>query len=1126
MRLRDYFRIYDEDELVRGAELYFSGDLENFTVKKVSGSKIKSIGSRKNNKEEEPEGDKPLNGLFEDEITELSGNFDERGVKKDRTRIFCSLKLHKRFDIVCEAECDCSDFAGDHYGCPHTAALLTAYMAEEKGEQVFSESRLETLLKNRTNVEDPFLPGVLKRTDGRLLSLLTGSENDSLAVWKEPLVSRDPLYIECRMELSKGSILVDMKAGVGKRAYQIQDLQEFLTAYRAGGLFSLGKNEIRLQRGCCREQSGKILDFLSGLLTAFEKGLYRAKLFAVDAQKRKRYAMLSGPEFDEFMSLSEGMSIGLEDSKSRKVSLSKRGLEATVKKKAYGASLFITPASVFCSNGTNVYLYDDSDIFLVKAENTEKIHELISLLGWTDELYIRESELGQVCRNLLPVFNRYGTVTARGLDLENYDKEIPEFIFNLDRPSEGMLTCIPYAVYKRQEGRYLLFDRDTDPGKRNGKKESEAADILPEFFDRLDKESGTLFSELDEEGLFDFMKDKLPKLEALGKVMATESLMKNRVRTLPRLSVGVSAESGNMLLSLKGSGISAFEMAEILGAYRKKKKFYRLRSGEFFALNDGRDDIWNKAAGIFGDYGKKDPENIKIPAFRALYLNNLMENREDADFEADEGYKRLIEEMDVTGLESLEPPSSLKKIIRPYQTEGFRWIKMLKRCGFGGILADDMGLGKTLQVLAFILSEKLDKKQGDELRTLVVCPASLVYNWQREIENYTPELNSVVIAGSVQARKEIIENSKDTDIWITSYDLLKRDIPLYEDITFANEIIDEAQFVKNQNTQASQSVRVVKSSFRMALTGTPIENYLSELWSIMDYLMPGFLFQYGKFQSEYETPVVAKKDAEVLERLRSMVHPFILRRLKKQVLKELPDKLLEVVSVRMEAGQRRLYDASVEEIRCMLDKVSTDEFRSGKLQFLAKLTGLRQICCDPSLIYDGYSEGSAKLDACMQLVDEAVSGGHKLLLFSQFTSMLDIISEELRKKEIDFYRLDGSVSKERRMEMVDAFAGDEVKVFLISLKAGGTGLNLTAADIVIHYDPWWNQAAQDQATDRTHRIGQTRAVTVYELIVQDTVEERIQKIKEAKSKLVEDVLSGGEISSASFNKEDMLELLS
>ena len=347
----------------------------------------------------------------------------------------------------------------------------------------------------------------------------------------------------------------------------------------------------------------------------------------------------------------------------------------------------------------------------------------------------------------------------------------------------------------------------------------------------------------------------------------------------------------------------------------------------------------------------------------------------------------------------------------------------------------------------------------------------------------------------------------------------------YEEITFANEIIDEAQFIKNQNTQASKGVRLINSHFRMALTGTPIENRLSELWSIFDYLMPGFLYRYTRFRGEYESPILNNHDQEVMEKLRRMVHPFVLRRLKKDVLKDLPDKLEETVTVEMEGEQRRLYDAYAERLRLSLDKQSDEEFHQGKIEILAELTRLRQICCGPEVFLEKYKGGNAKMEACIELLHQAIDGGHKVLLFSQFTRVLDELCGRLGKEDISYHRIDGSTRKEDRMNMVEAFAYDDVPVFCISLKAGGTGLNLTAADIVIHYDPWWNVAAQNQATDRTHRIGQENTVVVYQLIAENTIEQQIVKLQQTKAKLAEDVLSGEGIANILIDKEALLGLL-
>ena len=571
------------------------------------------------------------------------------------------------------------------------------------------------------------------------------------------------------------------------------------------------------------------------------------------------------------------------------------------------------------------------------------------------------------------------------------------------------------------------------------------------------------------------------------------------------------------------------ELAEIFSSYDRKKKYHRLKNGAFITFNKEQKQVMSALLDVMKNYAdKKNPDTIKMPLFRALYLDELLAEKESVELKKNREYRKLIGKMRSYENGDYEVPQSLEAVLREYQRDGFYWIKTLKENGFGGILADDMGLGKTLQILAFLLSEKEQGKVKDELRTLIVAPASLVYNWKKEVERFTPQLSVCVMAGTAHERKELIKNqTSNVDVWITSYDLLKRDIELYQDIIFANEIIDEAQYIKNQTTHAAKSVRLVNSSFRMALTGTPMENRLSELWSIFDYLMPGFLYGYTRFRSEIETPIVSDKDEDAMTRLRAMIHPFILRRLKKDVLKELPEKQEEIVTVALSGEQEKLYQAHSQRLKMFLEDQNDEDFAQNKLQILAELTKLRQLCCGPELLLENYKGENAKLETCIELITQAIAGGHKILLFSQFTSMLDLIGEELKKAKIDYYRIDGSVKKEARMEMVEQFQNpkNQVSVFCISLKAGGTGLNMTAADIVIHYDPWWNKAAQNQATDRAHRIGQKHAINVYQLIAEETIEQKICELQQVKEDLAEEVLSGEGISSTQFNKDEIMNLL-
>ena len=611
--------------------------------------------------------------------------------------------------------------------------------------------------------------------------------------------------------------------------------------------------------------------------------------------------------------------------------------------------------------------------------------------------------------------------------------------------------------------------------------------------------------------------------------MISEELKQWKVLAPPKVSVGVSVNKGWLNLTVDTGGLSDQELAKILAAYSQKKKYYRLKSGEFLQLGEGGLYTVARLAKELGISRKElQSRAVSLPAYRAMYLDSVLKEGPGVAYYRDQLMKALVR-----GLRSVEDsdypvPERLQSVLREYQKTGFHWLKTLDVNGFGGILADDMGLGKTIQTIA-LLEDAYGGEQKEQEPSLIVCPASLVYNWEHEIRKFAPDLTIRSVVGNAGEREEILREAcaapGGTSVFITSYDLLKRDVEQYGELHFRFQIIDEAQYIKNAATQSARAVKAVNAGTRFALTGTPVENRLGELWSIFDYLMPGFLFGAQHFRKEYELPIVRDQDGEALERLRRITGPFILRRVKKDVLRELPDKLETVVYSRMEEEQKNLYAAGAAKLKERLDRSEGEGLGEERFQVLADLTRLRQICCDPRLCYENYKGGSAKLETCMDLVRRGVEGEHKILLFSQFTSMLELIESRLNQEGIASYKLTGATSKEERMRLVGEFASDATPVFLISLKAGGTGLNLTAADIVIHYDPWWNVAAQNQATDRSHRIGQDKQVTVFKLIARNTVEENILTLQESKSRLSDQVITGDGGSFGGLTREDILRIL-
>ncbi len=1037
----------------------------------------------------------------------------------------CQILLDETHGELVKTFCRCSDFHKSGYACKHVAGLLVHYLIDRDGLSVFRNSSLADKLKEKTGVSDPFVPGQLKTTNSKLLNLLSQHKMTPALL---PDASGSEIYtIECLAEQEEGRLCFELRFG-SKRKYVVKDIPELIRAVQKQGSYALGKNQVRLGLEKLDAHAGRIMKFLIGLYEEERRSYYSNVFLCNHNSSHQRYLGLTGRNLDAFMELLSGTSFQFQD-KPVTFNPDLKDFGIVLEKQEFGALLSAQSHLIISTTDWNYFLYNDQ-IGRVQTNGTGAATELLQLLSDNPELYIRQTELPAIFNNLLPDLEKQLPIRYQGLAPEDYRPEIPKFKIYLDLPQDNMVSCQVHCIYDRLNQDFLLYD-DAQADVRNQAEENTMRQAINNYFDAFNETDKSMCLLCDDNRLYRFLLFDIPELSLLGEVFVSDALEKLKVRPMPAVSVGLRLDGLMLHMSLSSADMDMNELTELLSAYNRKKSFHRLKNGSFITMDPAQADAWATLSETWLQYGKKHPEDISVPMFRALYLDEMLKNRDHIQVDANRRYRQLILNMDLANDTEDPVPDSLRPLLRPYQVNGYHWIRTLKQCGFGGILADDMGLGKTLQALTFLLSEKEAGKRGDELRTLIITPASLVYNWEKEISRFTPDLRCKVISGSVSERKELLAQASgedpamDADVWITSYDLLKRDIVGYENLTFANQIIDEAQYIKNHNTQASKTVRLIHSGFRLALTGTPIENRLSELWSIFDFLMPGFLLGYQGFRETYEEAVVRGTDSEATERLRTLVHPFILRRLKRDVLLELPDKLEKSISVHLEGEQRKLYDAYAQRLRMFLAKQSPDEFRQNKLELLRELTRLRQLCCGPSLFLENYKGENAKLDTCMELVKQAIDGGHKLLLFSQFTSVLDEVEKALKKEHIKNLRIDGSVSKEERMRRVEAFNQGDIPVFCISLKAGGTGLNLTAADIVIHFDPWWNVAAQNQATDRAHRIGQKNTVMVYELIAENTIEEQIQNLQKSKQDLAEEILSGDGISSILIDRDEILKLL-
>ncbi|MGN0483004.1 MAG: DEAD/DEAH box helicase [Lachnospiraceae bacterium] len=780
--------------------------------------------------------------------------------------------------------------------------------------------------------------------------------------------------------------------------------------------------------------------------------------------------------------------------------------------------------------GAQTAYYIDENVGRLKKiepEFYEKIRPLVEqeTFGLVD-FTVGRNHLSEFYYHVLPQLEEDINVVEEQPELiEQYLTPEAQFSFYLDAPQDDV-TCRVRVKYGEME--YSVLDQRrkqtiASDGKRFDVKEQEILFYLSELFPSIDLDYDMLSCAGDENRMYEVIAEGVEKLSDLGDVYCTNRFKHINAMKKPNVSVGVRVSSGLLDLDIQTGDLSQEELLDLLKHYNSRQKYYRFKSGEFADLTD---DSLQMLFEMMESMHLSPKEFVKgkmhLPLYRALYLDKMLEEHEEVYHTRDKVFRELIKNMKSVNDSDYEVPQSLQKTMRKYQKNGFLWLRTLESCNFGGILADDMGLGKTLQMISVLLSAKEEGKKGT---SLIVAPASLVYNWGEEFEKFAPALHVALVTGKPQEREKQIADYESADVLVTSYDLLKRDIDLYEGKSFLYEVIDEAQYIKNQTTAASKAVKLIQSQTRFALTGTPIENRLSELWSIFDYLMPGFLYKYEEFKKEFESPIVKNEDADALQRLQKMVSPFILRRLKSDVLKDLPKKLEETRVVRFEGEQQKLYDAQLAHMKQAIATTDESDFNKKKFEILAELTKLRQVCCDPHLCFENYKGESAKLESCLDLIKSAMEGGHKILLFSQFTSMLEIIEKRLEQENIAYYKITGETSKQNRVAMVRTFNEDETPVFLISLKAGGVGLNLTGADVVIHYDPWWNVAVQNQATDRAHRIGQTKKVTVYKMIAKGTIEEKIQKLQETKKDLADSVINGDTVGMGSMSKEELLDLL-
>lgn len=1030
--------------------------------------------------------------------------------------------------------CSCSDFYQSEGLCCHCVAILLKYISRRHIQTSFPS-------KKQNRIGQTLIESYIHQS--------SGSHYPAEASETKVLIELEPILHNQYHKLS-----VDFKIGTSKK-YVIKDLLEFARLIRQGELFQYGKNlKFFHEPEAFTTESRNMLAFIMQRIEEYEYHFHcvQDSTYRFQTMKALRYLPLSPTAVDMFLNMMIGHTLQFDlDDHIRPIYVTDGDPELTLELKAEDSDTYhLTIEDCLILSGARTFwilkdkiLYRCSEAFKKDMQpyltelNRQKVREIT----------LSEKQLRPFYGSVLKHLEAHTDFHTEGVDLTDYEPPEAHFSIYLDNPAENIISCTAYARYG-EETFSLATPISCEDGFRDAAMENRILTAIQTYFqpaavsgneDSPVADADFIISH-DDQAAFLFLEQGLPHFYELAEVFISSNMKRIRILSAPRTAVGVSVSNGLLEIDIHSDSLPYEELAGILNSYRRRQKYYKLKSGEFLKLENNSLSVLSELAdGLRLSEQAIRGGRISVPLYRASYIDAVLtSHNSDIQSHRDRYFKSLIRDMKSVADSDYEVPDAMKPILRDYQKTGYRWLCTIAQLGFGGILADDMGLGKTLQIITLLEHARLEaiSKTVDLTDTashtacpppvsLIVCPSSLVYNWDSEIEHFAPNLKTLLITGTAQERQELLTHYADYDVLITSYDMLKRDIARYDNLHFHYQIIDEAQYIKNHRTQAARSVCSIHSVTRFALTGTPIENRLSELWSIFEYLMPGFLYPYAYFRSELEQPIVENKDQIAATRLQQLVRPFIMRRLKTDVLKELPDKLEHAVYAQMTDEQNKLYTANTLKLQKDLEQQSDSMFKTSKIQILAELTKLRQLCCDPSLIYQNYHGGSAKLDTCIQLIENAMAGGHKILLFSQFTSMLDVIERRLKAERILYYRLDGSTKSEQRTRLVNAFNENKIPVFLISLKAGGTGLNLTGADIVIHYDPWWNAAAQNQATDRAHRIGQTHTVTVYKLIARHTIEEKILELQENKKALSDQILSEEGVTASQLTKEELLKLL-
>lgn len=977
---------------------------------------------------------------------------------------------------IISKSCNCTDFAQDKI-CSHILACVL-----KKKNDFFTEEEIS--FQKSKNILECF-------------------------VTKEPLAtSKEELGLDIDIIYEDGNYIVKLKIGVGIK-YTIKTRDKFNAFRRC----YLGDDELELGKKLTysrakyyfNEDDTKIVEFLFNY-SRFSVGNYEV---------RDEPLKLNNREFNELLRLLENKTFTLAGNTIKSIV---KGMPTDYRldyeDDKYKFFIDNYEQYLVVDNDARFVIYDNK-LYLLDIEDSKILCELYD--NGVNSIVFAKENLELFKKGLLRKTINNIVVDDNIQEIKVSKEKKISIYFDL---AEDRVRANVKLKYGNSEFDY--FDK-VDDIIRDVDFENKAISDLTAYGFVLSK---NCFEIGDMDSVYNFLDNGLEYFANNYTIFTTEKIKKLNIYKDVKVKSNFSIGKDNILAyDFQIDKVNEDEVNSMLLAIKSKKKYYRLKSGDVISLLQSKEledfSALTEDLGLGDDLKKK---RISIPKYRAFFIDSLKNNRYQ-EISTNASFDEFIKNFKTYKNAKVKFSQEEDKLLRDYQKDGVKWLYTIYKCDLGGILADEMGLGKTLQAIIF-LRKVIDLKPNAKI--LIVSPTSLVYNWEKEFSKFAPELKYIVMADNKKKRQDIMQKFNEYNIFITTYGLVRNDNDYYEDKNFEVCIIDEAQAIKNYQAGMTKEIKKIKARTKIALTGTPLENSVLELWSIFDFIMPGYLNSITRFKDVYGIKDVDDESLKKLDTLNYQIKPFILRRKKKEVSKELPDKIEHIEYLDMAEKEKALYQSLVEETKREInDVVASEGFSKARFKIVTLLTRLRQLCISPRLLDENYQGESVKIKRLLDIIKELIKDKHKILIFSSFKSAVYLVKEALDRESISNYVIDGSVKGRDRVAMVDAFNKDKTNCFLITLKSGGTGLNLTSADVVIHLDIWWNPQAENQATDRAHRIGQTKKVTVLKLINKGTVEEKIIELQEKKKILSDNLIEGKNVATLeALTEEELTNLLS